>query len=433
MRPAIYMPTERSISLHVPRYALWALAFLLVAPWLVFGGWLLLESRRDPAPAGGVGRSTALPQPSSVPKNAAPPSDLVKCKPGPWGNLEYFRTLIEPPEEFILPDYTDFEPQPWVFKGHTAATLAALWQSAALTPAQRQRFEDAALREVTADAIIIRPDTDTVISLSAVSRAKIYAALADFPENFAQFNPYRLRNDFAVDWLTSADLPEPALALTKRMLYERGVTTCFSDYRIVLSTLATAGERSRYIKALSRKSSLIVQLVIPRGADIEPLDRYWSRGRRSKDITPLLQSLARRPNGGAIDIIHLLPPFARAHLYTYPLPSERPADANHDCHWTSFNFFNDTPDERFNSIDYTRQVLLNQYYPVYGEPTLGDIIMLTRKDGTVAHSCVYVADDIVFTKNGPAFSVPWLLSPLDSVVAFYSAGQPLEIRRYRAK
>ncbi|MBI4624170.1 MAG: hypothetical protein HY736_13265 [Verrucomicrobia bacterium] len=28
---------------------------------------------------------------------------------------------------------------------------------------------------------------------------------------------------------------------------------------------------------------------------------------------------------------------------------------------------------------------------------------------------------------------PWLLSPLDSVVAFYSSNHPLEIRRYRAR
>lgn len=422
------MPTDRSLSLHVPRLALWILGFLLVAPWLVFGPWLLFAPRNGPAPT---------PPPAAAPIAGAPspitPSDLLKCKPGPWGELVCYRTLIEPPEEFILSDYTVADPQPWVFKGFTPDKLAALWTAAGLTPEQRQQLDDPARREFTPEAISIRPDAATITALSPAARAVIYNTLADFPENFAQFNPYRLRQDFAAEWFDGADLPSPAIALTKQMLYTRGSTVCFSDYQIVLSTLTSASVRSRYVKTLSRKSSLIVQLVVPHGADIQAVDRYWGRGRRSKDITPLLQSLSRRPNGGSIDIIHLLPPFARAHLYTYPLPSERPADATHDCHWSSFNFFKEAPDRRFDNIDYIREVLLNDYYPVFGEPVLGDILMLARKDGTVVHSCVYVADDIVFTKNGPAFSVPWLLSPLDSVLAFYSSGQPLEIRRYRAK
>lgn len=422
------MSTDRSLSLHVPRLALWILGFLLVAPWLVFGPWFLFAPRNGPAPT---------PPPAAAPNTGAlsptAPSDLLKCKPGPWGELVYYRTLIEPPDEFILSDYTAVEPQPWILKGFTPDKLAELWTAAGITPEQRRQLDATARRESTSEAISVRPDAATITALSPTARAVIYNTLADFPENFAQFNPYRLRQDFAAEWFDGADLPAPAIALTKQMLYTRGSTVCFSDYQIVLSTLTSPADRSRYVKTLSRKSSLIVQLVVPRGADIQAVDRYWGRGRRSKDITPLLQSLSRRPYGGSIDIIHLLPPFARAHLYTYPLPSDRPADATHDCHWSSFNFFKDTPDRRFDNIDYTREVLLNDYYPVFGEPVLGDILMLMRKDGTVVHSCVYVADDIVFTKNGPAFSVPWLLSPLDSVVAFYSSGQPLEIRRYRAK
>jgi len=99
----------------------------------------------------------------------------------------------------------------------------------------------------------------------------------------------------------------------------------------------------------------------------------------------------------------------------------------------SLNFFKDVPDERFADIDIVKQTLLKDYYPVPGELTLGDILVLIRPDGVVVHSCVYIADNIVFTKNGPSFSVPWVLASLDAVVAFYSLGPPLEIRRYRLK
>ena len=423
------MSTERSLTLSVPRSALWLLGFVILLPWIAVGTWFV----RETGPSAPTQRSSADLGHKPAPLVTGKYPDTFRCQPGPWGDLEYFRTLIEPPEEFILPDFTVPTTQTWIFKGYSPEKLGALWDSAALTPAQRRSLDDTTHRETSAEAIIVRPDNATIIGLSPSARTRIYTALSEFPENLAQSNPYRLRSDFRSEWLAGADLPAAAVALSERMFYDRGITTCFSDYNLVLATLDAPAERFRYIKTLARKSAMIVQLNIAAGADITTLDRYWGRGRRSKDITPILQSIARRPNGGSIDIIHLLPPFARRHLNTYPLPSERPEDANHDCHWASFNFFRETPDERFNSIDYTREVLFNDYFPVLGEPSLGDIIMLVRKDGTVVHSCVYVADNIVFTKNGPAFSVPWLLAPLDSVTAYYGAGEPLDQRRYRAK
>jgi hypothetical protein len=401
---------------------LWLLGALLIAPWLVFGGWILAR-RTAVQPAARVRAAVVTPQ----------TGDLVPNNPGPWGTLESFRILIEPPEEFILEDYTHTEIKPWVFKGYTDGTLTALWDDAGLEPVQRTFLGDPAHREIKPDAIVIHPDRDVILGLSPTQRAKIYSALAEFPENTAQYNPFRLRSALAADWLAETGVSDEAVALTKRLLYPRGVAMCFSDDAVVLPLLHTAAERVRYLKALSRKSGLLVQLRIAPGENVDPLVAYWGRGGRSKDLKPLLQSLARRPEGGAIDIVHLVPRFARLLAYTYPLPSERPLDAAHDCHWTAFNFQNDQPDERLANIDYVRQVLLEQYYPVFGPPLLGDIVIFVRKDGTVIHSCVYIADDIVFTKNGPAFSVPWLFAPLADVQAFYASGPGVEMRRYRAK
>src|SRR5581483_6685874 len=152
---------------------------------------------------------------------------------------------------------------------------------------------------------------------------------------------------------------------------------------------------------------------------------------RAKDARPLLASLAQQPEGGYLDIMHLLPPFSRTLLNSYPDPATNPA--THDCHWTSFNFFEDEPDEHYSDIDVVKRTLLSDYYEVIGEPALGDVLMFVQPDGVVVHSCVHVADGIVFTKNGSSAFVPWTLSRLDSVVAAYSVGPHLEIRRYRLK
>ena len=80
-----------------------------------------------------------------------------------------------------------------------------------------------------------------------------------------------------------------------------------------------------------------------------------------------------------------------------------------------------------------QETILKDYYPTAGTPALGDIVMLLRPGGRGVHSCVYVADDIVFTKNGPSFSTPWQLARLESVIEFYSLIEPLEVRRYRRR
>jgi hypothetical protein len=80
------------------------------------------------------------------------------------------------------------------------------------------------------------------------------------------------------------------------------------------------------------------------GTDVEPLVRYWANG------TGKGYSAARIPGPNARwrkpDISHLLTPFARYRLYTYPF-SENPLENGHDCFWSSMNFFNAEPDDRF--------------------------------------------------------------------------------------
>lgn len=421
------MASDHSVSLHVPRFAVWLLAFLIIAPWIGIGLWLGL--RPNPVVASAPAATFSESRTTSA---KAPTSDLQTAHPGPWGDVEYYPIMVEPPEEFILADYTRPEVKPWIFKGYTDASLAALWQTAGLDAAQLAFVNDAAHLEHRAGAIVVHADANFIVRMTQTQRTKIYTTLAEFPENFDQATPFRLRAAMASEWLEGTDLPAEAVALTKKLLYPRGVALCFSDDDVVMPTIPPA-QRPKYIKALSRKSALVITLRVSHGEDVGPLVNYWGRGGRSKDLNPLLQSLARRPHGGFIDIVHLLPRFARTLVYTYPLPSDKPVDANHDCHWTSFNFQNDTPDERFSNIDYVRQVLTEQYYPVPGAPQLGDILMFVRPDGVVVHSCVYIADDIVFTKNGAAYSVPWLLTPLADVQAFYSTTSGLEIRRYRAK
>jgi hypothetical protein len=340
--------------------------------------------------------------------------------------------VIEPPEDMIPAALIALRPTRWVFSQSTPESLDRLWVEAGLSDRQRAALSDSARREVQNGTIVLHPSPELVSELPPAARARIYAALATNPQNLFQHDPYRIRTENAPEWFDGSGLPADVIALARRLMFTRGPSTVFADPEIVLPRLATPAQRTRFIKTISRKASQMIYLRVDPQSDVNALTRYWAGGRR-KDLAPILDSLAARPGGGVIDIVHLLPPFARLLLYTYPVPSLDERATVRDCHWSSFNFFQPQVDDRFIDIGYVKQVLLSDFYPAGGAPTFGDLVMLVGAGDRVVHSCVYIADDIVFTKNGAAFSVPWLLTPLDAVVSFYSLHEPLEVRRYRAK
>ncbi len=408
---------DRASYLRITPLGWCAITLMVSLPWVA-----LWYSRSMPA--------------TPAAKSAGPafPNETAETgHPGPWGRLEFSRILIEPTEEFIQPMATQPRPLRWVFRGYSEATLEALWQRAGLTEEQRKILSTPTIREQQGDAMVLQPPADLVLGLSGPARTAIYIALASFPENGPQNDAYRIHASAAGQWL-DPDLISPAIiSLVRPLLYPLGPNMMFSDADLILPRLATQGERVRFIKNLSRRSALLVQLRVNAESDTAALARYWGHGWRSKDVEPFIESVAHRPQGGAIDIVHLLPPVARALLYTYPLPVENPDLSARDCHWTSLNFFKATPDDGFLKPERVQQALKEDYFPYSGELALGDIAILITPEGEAIHSCVYVADGIVFTKNGSSPSVPWMLTQMADVVSFYSLKGPLELRYYRRK
>jgi hypothetical protein len=54
-------------------------------------------------------------------------------------------------------------------------------------------------------------------------------------------------------------------------------------------------------------------------------------------------------------------------------------------------------------------------------------------DGNAVHSCVYVADDIVYSKNGENMASPWLLTKIGDVQRIYSYESQTSIQGYRLR
>ena len=395
---------------------------VLLAPWLLLIGREIVSRPSVPKLL-----------PKTISSKYPPTTRVFKCKPGPWGDLECTKIRIEPPDEFI--STSDYAPNPlrWVLKNFSKKQLDELLESAHLDASQRKTLLAKAKKDPSINGWVIAPDEGLVWKLKPDQRSIIYSTLSVFPENPSQYEPFRFRAETADEWFEESDLLPETISLVKNLLYQRGTSLLFSDFDLVLPLLASNAEKKKLLKTLSRKSTLLIKLMVNKDSDLPALVRYWGKGGRSKDLEPLLRSLSNVPGGQEIDLNHLLTAFARMRMYTYPVPSDDPTASRHDCYWTCMNFFSRHVDDRFADVKYVKQILESDYYPIPSNPLFGDLMFLTKPNGEAVHAAVYIADDILFTKNGASYSSPWILMSLKDIIAFYPSNLPLQVRVYRSK
>lgn len=148
-------------------------------------------------------------------------------------------------------------------------------------------------------------------------------------------------------------------------------------------------------------------------------------------MEPMLKSLTRIPEGAVLSVSYFFPTFARMRLYTYPDIRHDPMAERKDCFWTSMNFWNESPDYTLFDRDKLLAKLKSDYKEVSGDYRFGDVIALVGGDKMVVHMCVYIADDVVFTKNGGASFAPWVLMKRADMLKEYPSEKPLRMRVYR--
>ena len=405
-----------TIQLSLVGLVVACVALVAVVGLLAFS---LLRSRPD-------GNATTN-RPATLANPDVPPAEIP-----PWGELIVNDIELEQPEEYVAFEIETNRMPTWVFAEMTPDKVRALMLSCGMPPEQVARALSRQLAQVTVSNTVIHPDDELILSLSAKTRAKLYGKLAYNQINHYMRFPFCYPGRSAEALFQESSVAPGIVALVKQLLYPRGDALCFSDYEMVVRRAPDEEERLDLIKTLSRQSAVQVRLRIRRDTDIEKLLGYWGQGVQVKDIRPLLESLKRLPEGGNASILHLLPQFARQRLYTFPLPSKLEETAE-SCHWSTLNFFNETPDDRFANSDYISAHLATNFYQV-ARPTLyGDVVFLLDDRNEAVHSAVHIAGDIVFTKNGNNYAQPWMLMHLKDLVARYTTDNPPQVVVYRNK
>ncbi len=378
---------------------------------------------------------TSRPVPTVGPLAANSAKDVPPAVVPPWGELLTEDVEIERPEEFLgLQTNTNWVPT-WIFDKMNPDQVRTLLLASGLTAQQTARALSAEFTTVTASNTTLHPDDALVLSLSPDARAKLYGELAKTVANNDMRFPVCFPGNSFEEAIRGVDVPENIAKLVKSLLYRRGDAQYFSDSGVVMRRLPTERERLDLIKVLSRQPAVLARLRIRPNTDIDKLLGYWAwaPGVRFMDLRTLLESIKRRPDGGHLSLVYLLPPFARERLYTYPLPSEED-EAPRDCFWSAMNFFNETPDNRFSTQrGYLMSYLAAHYYLLSKPTRYGDLIFLLDDKGDALHAGVYIADDIIFTKNGDNFMQAWTLMRLKDLIAGYSVNGPPRVLVYRNK
>jgi hypothetical protein len=176
-----------------------------------------------------------------------------------------------------------------------------------------------------------------------------------------------------------------------------------------------------FIPTILRQPTVIARLSIEPATNLDMLVEYWGRGGRRTEIRPLLESVAGGGTNRSIDVIYLLPQFAQNHLYSYPELSaadlNKPAVVN--CLWISLNFFLEKPDNRFLDTAVALKTLKEDYFIVETDFELGDTVAFLDDQGNIFHAAVYIADNLVFSKNGVSAMAPWTLISINDLKGYY--------------
>jgi hypothetical protein len=346
--------------------------------------------------------------------------------------FEYSTVHLDVPEGLLPTTGEPLQSTRWVFEGFTPEKVDTLFASCSLTSAQKEFLTDHKKWQIYAAGVAIHVSPEIILGLNSSAREKVYGILAQSQANPAHAMPFRFSPGLFDGLMASSDLTPAEVQRVKNLTWSNEGAVCFSDLDVLKGTMP-ATQFKDLIETLYSVPALLMRVRIYPDTDVKALLNYWGKGGRAAQMKPLVESLTKVTNSTRINIEHFLPPFARLHLNTFPNPAVDPMAIRQDCFWSAMNFFNDSPDPQYYDQQSTIRVLKDSYYVTREKPAFGDRIMLKDKNELALHMCVYIADGVVFTKNGADFKAPWVLMKLSDMLALYPSRQGLNLVTYRPK
>ncbi len=356
--------------------------------------------------------------------------DIKVCETGAWGRVWYDWSVIEIPPRRIKIESFQTNSTVWYIAARTSAQMVSTLQTCGLEPQQIQDLLVTSSPAPDGVGRLLHPSGELLLSLSDPARRQLYGILGAFSQNAKYCWPFRFSGDPSSDWFKGSNI-DPAMAeLVRALVYHEGNLQMFSDLDFVMEHYPSATTYSNLFCVLSRESTLVAHVRVLPGDDVDALAHYWGYPRREDEVRTLMKTLQGTDACRDVPVSMLLPRFARDRIYRYWQAGDPDFP---DCHYTAMNFLNDKAEERFTNTTEVAKVMMNDYVEVTQDYKLGDLILLMKNEKGVVHSCNYVADGIVFTRNGGGVDQPWLLTKLDAIVDYYSYPDPVHVKILRRR
>ncbi len=361
-----------------------------------------------------------------------------RLKSGPWGEVYVVPFVIAAPDELLPVRAIESGGTHWVFKNCTVSEISRLLESADMPADQRDALLAPPVAQVKGIDLEVTPTPAMAAALPDKARAALYRKLASFKENRSAF--FFIHKDTLADRFDDSGIAKDTLAMFRKFCCEHGDYLVFGGLPSMLALLPDSAEKVRFVKALTRQRTMLVRLRITKDSDAKKLAEYWGKGVWAPNIRAILDGLEHVQGGTFTSILALLPPLPASEAYFYPVVQDNPLNGPvtvHDCHWTSLNFFRDPTDTKpVDAATFTKEIATG-YFPISGDPRYGDLVIVSTPNGEVVHSAVFIADEIVFTKNGATAIYPWMFATVADLLKQYSflapEGQQLVLRYFRNK
>ena len=354
------------------------------------------------------------------------------AKPGPWGDLVVRSVYLEPPESLLAVIAKPSTVTRWTFEQTTEAGVRAILVKAGVPDEVLARLFSPVRMISSGNNVILLPQVEDLVALKPEVRSALYLQLAKYSANEYQRDPVFVLGGDVDDWLAESEMTPAQQALFRKLLWKRGSALVFSDIQALLAIAEGSDEVAAVFRSVTRVRSLVVELKLPLKDGRQSFIDYWSAGLLNAERAPFLSAITRRRAPQQVDITQFLPTLARRRIYTFPTAAMGLKGRLPDCHWTSLNFFEEEAKDLYLDSAKASVHLLRDYVAVDAPYQLGDVLCFLD-DGEGLHTCVYVADDIVLTKNGESILAPWTLMLIKDLDEIYRRSPDTRIQAYRLK
>jgi hypothetical protein len=355
-----------------------------------------------------------------------------KAKPGPWGELEVRTVYLEAPDTLLAAVAKPNSVTRWVFEQTTETAVRDTLRRCEVPAGVADRLLAPARRVVSGNVLSLYPSVDDLTALTPASRSLLYQELAKSAANEYQRDPVYILGGDLEDWLMDAGLSEAQKELFRKLIWKRGDAMVFSDIQALLTLAKNSDEVRSTFRAVTRVRCLLVELELPLKTDRRQFIDYWAAGQTDAPRLTFVNAITQRRAPQTVDITHFLPSLLRQRAYTFPEMELGLKGRFPDCHWTSLNFFNITPKDYYLDTRLAAAQLVENYNTVEPPYKYGDVLCFLE-NGEGLHTCVYIADDIVLTKNGDSILAPWALMQIKDVESIYRRSPATRIQGFRLK